>query len=491
MKILFAASECAPFAKAGGLGDVVGALPKALARLGHDVRVVLPKYGFIGVRDARRHLSPLAVPLGAGEAWCAVHENRLPGTDVPVYFLEHDALFGGRDIYDAHGGDLHDMARFALLSRGALQLCRYLDFTPDIVHVHDWPTAWVPLLLDTVEARPPFERTASVISIHNIAHQPRFPAEGLPMLGLPWSVYGPEGLEDYGELNPLKGGCWHATMLNAVSPTYAREICTPEGGAGLHEVMQARGADLVGILNGIDDEYWNPVTDPYLPAPFGPDDLSGKLICKRALQQELGLERRDEVPLLGVVSRMTLQKGTDVIASTLERILDLDTQMVVLGSGDPELEDFFRARALRRDGRFAAWIGYNESLAHRIEAASDLFLMPSRFEPCGLNQMYSQRYGTLPIVRSTGGLEDTVEQCDPDSGAGTGFKLWDLGEDSLVNTVAWALSVYRDRPYLFRAMQVRAMKKPMSWTTAAEGYVALYRAALDRVRSGLRMQLAR
>ncbi len=482
MRVLFVASECVPFAKAGGLGDVVGALPKALRKLGHDVRVVIPRYGFIRVTDARRHAAPLGVPLGEGEAWCAVHENRLPGSEVPIYFLEHDALFGGQEIYGADQ-DLHAMARFALLSRGALQLCRALDFPPDVIHVHDWPSAWIPLLTDTVEDRPPFDRAATVLTIHNLAHQPRFPVEGLRMLDLPAEVFRSDGLEDFGALNPLKGGCFFATMLTAVSPGYAREIQSSEGGAGLHHVMNARRADLVGILNGIDDEYWNPATDPYLPATYSAADLSGKAIDKRALQEELGLEVGADLPLLGAVSRMNWQKGTDVLAAALERILGLGAQVVLLGSGDRALERAFADRSARGDGRFRAVIGYDERLAHRIEAASDLFLMPSRFEPCGLNQLYSQRYGTLPIVRATGGLEDTVENYDPESGAGTGFKLWDLDEDSLVATVAWALETYRARPGAFRAMQVRAMRKRLGWDAAAQRYVDLYQAAIDRRRS--------
>ena len=482
MRILFAASECSPFAKAGGLGDVVGALPKALHALGHDVRVVLPRYQFIATWNKERHLKPLGVPFGTGEAWCGVLEDRLPGSEVPVYFIEHDALFYGSKPYQGYGGTVQSMARFALLSRASLTLCRFLEWAPDIVHVHDWPTAWIPMLLNTVENGPPFDRTATVMSIHNMAYQPRFPAEGMKLLHLPPSVFVPDGLEDHGMLNPFKGGLYHSTMVSTVSPNYAKEIRTPAFGAGLHDVMNFRGADLVGILNGIDESVWNPATDPYIDAHFSADDLSGKAACKAGLQEELGLKVRPDVPLIGAVSRLNHQKGYDVLIRALDGILSLDTQVVILGSGDPGMEDELRHRSHFGFGRFFAWIGYNERLAHRIEAASDLFMMPSRFEPCGLNQMYSQRYGTLPIVRATGGLADTVEQCDSATQTGTGFKFDDLYEAAVYNTVQWAVSVYRNQPDFFRTMQKRAMAKSMGWDTAAAQYASLYEWALARKR---------
>ncbi|MEQ8278625.1 MAG: glycogen synthase [Deltaproteobacteria bacterium] len=485
MKVLFVASECTPYAKAGGLGDVVGALPKALHALGVDVRVVLPKYAHIDVSGYQRHLAPLGVPLGDGTAWCALHESRLPGTNVPVYFLEHDALFGGA-IYESYGGTVHEAARFGLLSRGAFSLCRYLGFVPDVFHVHDWPSAWLPIMHNTVEAKYPFFDAATVFTIHNMAHQPRFPKEALATLRIPESQFKPDGLEDFGQLNPFKGGAYHATMITTVSPRYAWEIRTPEGGAGLHEVMEFRGADLVGILNGIDEEVWNPEKDPYLAAHYAAEDLSGKAVCKRALQRELGLDVGATTPLIGIVSRLNHQKGSDVIATTLDAILAMGAQVVLLGSGDPTYEAVFAAKSEELRGRFAARIGFDEGLSHRIEAGADLFLMPSRFEPCGLNQMYSQRYGTLPIVTATGGLDDTVEQCDPATARGTGFKLSYLSSSTLLHTIDWALSVYRDAPLVFRTMQERCMEKPMGWEPAAIRYRELYQWALERRRPAFR-----
>ena len=480
--VLFVASECAHFVKSGGLGDVVAALPAALHARGHDVRIVMPRYDVIPTLAMRHHLQPLGIPYGDGNVWCGVHEGRLPGTDVPVYFLDHHGLFGRGYLYDPPGGGASDnLARFGVLCRGALQLCLALGWRPDVVHAHDWPTALLPVLLNT-PAGAPFASTASVLTIHNLAHQPKFSPAALAPLHIPPSELRPDSLEDFGGVNPFKGGLYHATLLTTVSPTYAREIRTPEGGAGLHKVLELRGADVVGILNGIDERVWNPSTDRLLPARFDADDLAGKALCKRALQEELRLAPRADVPLIGVVSRLSSQKGIDVILAALDDILGLDTQVVVLGSGDPASEGYLHVRSHHGGERFRAWIGFHDGLAHRIEAAADLFLMPSRFEPCGLNQLYSQRYGTLPIVRATGGLDDTVENYDPATGTGTGFKLWDLTEDVLVDAVRWAVDTYRNRPGHFRAMQRQAMQKQFGWKEAAAHYADAYRWALERRR---------
>jgi starch synthase len=338
--------------------------------------------------------------------------------------------------------------------------------------------------LNTLEASGPLANTASVLTIHNLAHQTKFPGSHLAMTQIPASEMRPDSLEDFGAVNPLKGGLYHATKLTTVSPTYAREIRSAPGGAGLEHVINFRGADLVGILNGIDDSWWNPAGDLALDARYDASNLSGKAECKRALQRELGLAERADVPLIGVISRLSQQKGTDVILAALQRLLELDTQVVVLGSGDPAAEGYLAVRSHYGGDRFRAWIGFHEALAHRIEAGADLFLMPSRFEPCGLNQMYSQRYGTLPIVRATGGLDDTVDTYDPARGTGTGFKLWDLTVESLIATVAWAVDTYRNRPTDFRAMQVRSMQKKLGWDVAAEKYREVYEHAIT-TRRGL------
>jgi starch synthase len=485
LSVLFVASECAHFVRAGGLGDVVGALPVALRRLGHDARVVIPRYGVIPTEGLARHPTPLGVPLGGGNAWSAVLETRLPASDVPVYLLDHDRLFARGYLYDPPGAAAADnLVRFAFLCRGALQLCKHLGWIPDVFHLHDWPSALLPIYLNTIEAVGPLGGASTVLTIHNLAHQAKFPAGDLPATHIPWSEFRADSLEDFGAVNPLKGGLYHATKLTTVSPRYAEEIRTPEGGAGLHGVARFRGADLVGILNGIDDQVWNPRIDPVVAAPFDADDLSGKAACKRALQREMALAERPDVPLIGMVSRLIEQKGTDVVLAALARILDLDTQMVILGSGDRAAEGYLLRLSHFGGDRFRAWIGFSEELAHRIEAGSDLFLMPSRFEPCGLSQMYSQRYGTLPIVRATGGLDDTVDQYDPLTGEGTGFKLWDLNVDSLTTTVRWAVETYRERPEHFRAMQQRAMRKHFGWDVAAKGYADVYGWAVSDRRGG-------
>lgn len=476
------ASECAPFVKIGGLADVVGALPIALRALGHDVRVVLPRYGTLDTAGMQKHPSPLGVPMGAGEAWSAVFETRLPGSDVPLYLIEHDALFGGRYVYDPPWAwSQNNLLRFGFLSRAALQLCRAIGWIPDVAHGHDWPTALVPVYLNTVEANGPFARTASVFTVHNLAHQPKFPAEQLGAVGLPARVFTADGLEDFGAINPMKGGLYHATKLTTVSPSYAREVRTRAGGEGLDGPMNYRGADLVGILNGMDDVVWDPTNDPHLPAHFSAEDLSGKAACKRALQRELALEEREDVPLVAMVSRLSWQKGADIVMGALDRILALGAQVVMLGAGERELERALGERSHHGGGSFRAWIGHHEALSHRIEAAADLFMMPSRFEPCGLNQMYSQRYGTLPIVRATGGLDDTVENHVPGTTEGTGFKFWELSPEALYGTVAWAVDVWRSSPEAFRAMQRRAMQKDLSWRASARRYEEVYGWATEAV----------
>jgi starch synthase len=445
--------------------------------LGYDARIVIPRYDVIPYDGLTRHAAPLGVPLGGGDAWAAVLETRLPSTDVPVYLLDHERLFGRGYLYDPPGASAHDnLVRFAFLCRGALQLCKHLGWTPDVFHVHDWPTALLPVYLNTIEAHGPLGRAASVLTIHNLAHQAKFSAGELPATHVPWSEFRANALEDFGAVNPLKGGLFHATKLTTVSPRYAQEIRTAEGGAGLDAVIRFRGGDLVGILNGIDERAWDPRTDRAIAAPYDEEDLSGKAVCKRALQREMHLAERPDVPLLGVVSRLSEQKGTDVVLAALPRILDLDAQVVILGSGDPAAEGYLLWRSHHGGDRFRAWIGFSEALAHRIEAGADLFLMPSRFEPCGLNQMYSQRYGTLPVVRATGGLDDTVENDV------TGFKLWDLSPDSLVATVRWAVETYRQRPEHFREMQRRVMKKHFGWDVAARKYGDVYEWAIAQRR---------
>jgi starch synthase len=476
LKVLFVASECVPFAKTGGLGDVAGALPIALAGRGHDVRVVLPRYRTAATHPAEKLPAPLAVPVGSGEAWCAVWETRLAKSRARVYMLEQNDLFDRPGIYNDASGDYGDnLARFSFLSRGALRLCAYLNFWPDVIHVHDWPTALVPVYLNTTERGSPLARAASVLTIHNLGYQGWFDKDELSLTGIGWEEFHERSLETYGRINLLKGGIYHATIVSTVSPTYAREIQTQEGGHGLEGALRDRGRDVIGILNGIDDKIWDPQTSPHLPAHYSADDLRGKGACKAALQREMGLPERPDVPLLGIISRLAHQKGIDIFAGALDRILSLDVQVALLGSGEAWAEQLF-GRLNHTTDRFRAFLGMNEALAHKIEAGSDFFLMPSRYEPCGLNQLYSQRYGTLPIVRAVGGLDDTVESFV------TGFKFYELSPEALAQAVEWAVHMYRKDPGRLRQMQIRAMKKPVGWEYASRQYEALYRMAMVRRR---------
>ncbi len=478
LKVLFVASEVVPFAKTGGLADVCGALPLALAARGHDVRVVLPRYRVAKKHPAERLPGPLMVPLAGGQAWGGVYEARVGASEARFYLLEHDGLFDRPGIYGDGGGGYRDnLARYTFLSRGALRLCRQLDWAPDVVHAHDWQTALTPIYLDTLERGSPLGRAASVLTLHNMGYQGWFDKRELGTTNLGWELFHARGLESHDTINLLKGGLYHATLVSTVSPRYAREIQTPEGGEGLDGVLRDRGGDLLGILNGIDDSVWNPAGDGHIPALFSADDLSGKHECKARLQEELGLAQDPHAPLIGLVSRFAAQKGIDVFAEALPEILGLGAQVVVLGSGEAWAEEAFQHLS-HTTPRFRAFIGMNEGLAHRIEAGADLFLMPSRYEPCGLNQLYSQRYGTLPIVRAVGGLDDTVEHDE------TGFKFETLDADELSHAVALAVFTYRERPEHFRMMQYRAMNKPMGWGHASRQYEALYRLAMARRRAG-------
>lgn len=474
LKILFVASEVVPFAKTGGLADVCGALPVALAERGHDVRVVMPRYRVTKKRAAEKLPDALAVPLGAGEAWCAVWEAKFSRSDARVYLLEHDALYDRDGIYgDAGGGYGDNLARYALLSRGAIRLCDALGFEPDIVHVHDWQTSLVPVYLNTIESRSPVARAPTILTIHNMGYQGWFGKNELWQTQVGWDQFHARSLEAYDSINLLKGGINHSTLVTTVSPRYAREIQTPEGGEGLEGVLRARGGDVIGILNGIDDKVWNPEVDELIAAPYTAEDLEGKAACKAALQREMGLPEEPDVPLVGLVSRLAGQKGIDVFAGALQDIFSLGAQVAVLGSGERWAEELFSRLSVSHP-RFRAYIGMNEGLAHRIEAGADIFVMPSRYEPCGLNQLYSQRYGTLPVVHAVGGLDDTVEN------DATGFKFATLAADELAQSVALAVYTYHERPEHFRMMQYRAMKKPMGWSHASKQYEALYRLAMRR-----------
>jgi starch synthase len=488
LRIAMIASEAVPYAKTGGLADVVGSLPHALRRLGHDVRLILPKYALI---DYARHglspfLEPLGVWMGDGQEWAAVHHTRNAG--LPVYFIESNKYFDRWGIY--HDADFHDYRdnarRFGFFTRAALQLCRDMDFSPDVVHIHDWQTALGAAYLKIWHWNDPvLGAAASLLTIHNIAYQGVYSAGDYNYLGLQWGNFTSDRFEDHGKVNFLKGGIIYADMVNTVSPRYAEETRTPEFAHGLAPYLNGKGDDYLGILNGVDHATWNPESDPYLPAHYSAGDLSGKVTCKRSLQQRFLLEQEPDMPLIGVVSRFVPQKGLDLLAATIEDILaNMRVQFVILGAGDKGQESFFADLPRRYPGRVGSFIGYHEENSHWIEAGSDFFLMPSRFEPCGLNQIYSLKYGTLPIVRATGGLDDTVQQYNEANGEGTGFKFWEPSANALYYSVGWAVSTYYDRPVHIQQMVLRAMEEDYSWERSAREYEAAYMRARGKMLRG-------
>ncbi len=488
LRILMVASECSPLAKTGGLGDMVAGLSQALAARGHDVRILLPLYGSI---DRQRFgVGPATAACvhmgGNAECWVGVRETTLGGR-VPVWLLEHDGFFGRPGTYNEHGVDYADNPqRFALLCKTALQLCKDRAWIPHVMHLHDWQTAPTAALLKTWDKwGSPLSATATVLTIHNIGYQGKYGPSAFSFLGIGAEHFSPDAFEDHGGTNLLKGGIHFADAITTVSPTHAQEIRTPEGGWGLAPYLNNRSRDFIGILNGIDTREWDPSTDAHLAAHFSVNDLTGKAACKAALQRELGLPVRADVPLFGVVSRFVMQKGFSLAEHVLPAALEqMDFQVAALGSGDGITEAFFRILAARRPDRVACRIGFSEPLAHRIEAGADVFLMPSLYEPCGLNQMYSLRYGALPLVRATGGLDDTVENYDERTGAGTGFKFYDATPQALHDTIGWAVSTWYDRPKHFAAMRARGMQKDFSWEKSAEAYERIYINAPDRWQWG-------
>lgn len=482
LNILFVASEVHPFAKVGGLADVVFALCRELRINGHDARIVLPRYSFISGEKygLQSCLEPMGVWMGDVEEWCAVRTTLYQ--DVPVYFIEHHLYFDREGIY--HDNSMHDYddnpRRFGFLSRAALQLCKDIGFNPDIVHAHDWQTALVTAYLKLWHWNDrQLGSAASVLTMHNIAHQGIYPKMNMTYLGLGWHNFTENKFESFDQVNFLKGGIYFADCITTVSPTFAREIIVPHGGFGLAPYLSNRASAFRGILNGIDAEQWNPQTDKLIPANFSYTSLEGKLVCKQELQRRFDLREDPNIAVVGVVGRFVSQKGFDLIAKTIEKITGgMIVQFVILGSGERYLETYFGDLPKRYSGTIGSYIGFDNQRAHLIEAGSDFFLMPSIFEPCGLTQMYSQNYGSLPIVRATGGLDDTVDQYDEATGEGTGFKFWDATEDALYYTVGWAISTYYDRPLHIKKMVATAMKRDFSWKRQAHEYEATYHQAI-------------
>ncbi len=481
MNILFVSSEAAPFAKSGGLADISAALPRHLHARGHDVRLFLPMYPRVlgEGRSFETVVREASVELGPHRVIFSVHSTLMPGTSMRVYFVRCPALFDRPSLYTQ---DPDEHIRFALLSWAALVACQYMGFAPQIVHVNDWQTALIPLILKRAFAWDRlFERTRTVLTIHNIGHQGTFPARVLPETGLGGAAsdFHQDQLRE-GRLGFLLTGILYANAITTVSPTYAREIQTPEHGVGLDAFLRQRNDVFFGILNGIDEREWNPEHDVHLPRRYSADDLGGKEVCKAELLRAAGLPYRADVPLVGVVSRLVWQKGFDLCESVLPALLRRRAfQLIALGTGEPRYEELFRRLGREFPRQVAYRGGFSEPLAHHIEAGSDLFLMPSRYEPCGLNQMYSLRYGTPPIVHRTGGLADTVWQFDARTGKGTGFVFEHFDETGLAWALQRALDVWGDgrgeTRARWRALQQSGMRLPFGWDHRVGEYETLYR----------------
>ncbi len=491
LKILICASEAVPFAKTGGLADVVGILPKYLAKLGHDVRVVLPRYYMISREkyDLKEIPEAMGTPMGSlGEVWCGIWEGKIPETDIPVYFIEHEAYFGRENIYNDETGSgfMDNDNRFAFFSKACLQLCKKLDFYPDVIHANDWQTAAIPVFLNTDYANDKLGKSASVLTIHNMQHQGNFYEGLMDVLGIGWEHFNFLELEFDNQVNLLKGGIYHSTLLTTVSEGYAREIQTPEYGWGLDGVVKERANDLFGILNGCDYDEWNPETDKFIVKNYSAQDISGKIECKRDLQKAFNLPINDNIPVFGIVSRLVRQKGVDILAEAIYKILSFDIQIVILGEGEVWSHFYFGDAANYLPQKIGTYFGYSNELAHKIEAGSDFFLMPSKFEPCGLNQMYSLRYGSLPVVRATGGLNDTVENFNEKTWEGTGFKVGNLNANSLYDTIGWAVYTYYNNKHAMKRMIEQAMAKRFTWEDSAKKYENVYNIAVQRRKAAIK-----
>ena len=480
LKILVAASEMVPFVKTGGLGDVLGALPHALAGQGHDVRVFIPHYGFLDTDDY--HSEPMGwsirIPIGDRKMIATVSTTIDRKSGVRIYFVGNPDYFNRRGLY-GHHDTKEDFAdndeRFAFFSRAILEVARSLDFQPDVIHLHDWQTALAAVYLKTVYAEDPFfGDTKSVLTIHNLAHQGSFDAERFSMLGLNDGLIQPTApLEFFEHTNFLKGGIVFADQITTVSPRYAEEIQTGKFGCGLDGVLKERSGDLHGILNGVDYSLWSPSRDSLLPHKYHSANLSGKRMNKIDLLGTTGLPVREGTPLIGMISRLVHQKGCDLIREAADRMFAMDLQMVVLGTGEEKYHRLFLMLEEKYPDKLKVYLVHDERLAHLIEGAADIFLMPSLFEPCGLNQMYSLKYGTVPIVNAVGGLVDTVVDYDAKDGSGTGFVFNEETPEALLKCVDRALKLYARRRFWMKLMKA-GMKEDFSWTQSVEKYLSLF-----------------
>lgn len=480
MKILLASSEVHPFSKTGGLADMVGALGKALATAGHEVAIVTPLYR--GIRERFTGIQPteyrVDVPLGAVQVQAGLMELKL-GPRLTVFFVDQREFFHRLALYGENNSEYPDNPqRFIFFSKAVVHLARYHPWgKPDIVHVHDWPVGLVPVLLQHEEQATGWKAPRSVMTIHNLAYQGRFAGATFALTGLPRNHFTPAGVEFFGDVNCLKAAINYADHLTTVSPRYAREICTEAYGCGLDDILRARQGSLSGILNGVDYDEWNTHRNIHLRHPYSFRKMAGKAQNKHDLQRELGLPARAEVPLFATVTRLADQKGMDLLLAALEEMLATDIQFALLGSGDPALQAGYQRLANRHPSKVVARIGYDHALSHRIEAGCDFFVMPSRFEPCGLNQMYSLRYGAIPIVRRTGGLDDSVVDLTDEPERADGIKFTELRTRALATAIRKAIVLYQT-PALLATMRRNGMTADFSWSRTTDAYTKVFQRAL-------------
>jgi starch synthase len=490
-KILMITSETVPFAKTGGLADVITDLAVELKKQGHDVRILMPRYYHIDRVNLQKHPQALSVWMDGKEEWLGVFEASVgEGESVcPVYFMDHERYFGREGIYGPRPDEafFDNAARYALMCRGTFQLCRMLHWIPDILHCHDWTASPVCYLLQREERFREFGNTAGILTIHNLGYQGIFGLEESRFIQKDVDSFSLSVLEFEGNLNFLKAGIMSANKITTVSPTYAREIQEPEQGFNLNGLLSYRKEDLKGILNGVNYTIWNPEQDPHLgDHTFSLENIRPKVQVKRSLQKEMGLPVDSKVPLVGIITRLVDQKGINELFSphtgAVERICqECNIQFALLGSGETWCEEEIR-KLQTKYPHFRAYLGYNEGLAHRIEGGSDFFLMPSRYEPCGLNQIYSLSYGTLPIVRATGGLADTVENYDQKTGSGTGFVFHDLNQRVIYDVMKWVTETWYERRTHIRKMRKKAMSLRYTWSKSAHEYNQVYDEALQKLK---------
>ncbi|WP_134440644.1 glycogen synthase GlgA [Methylacidiphilum caldifontis] len=477
LKILMVAAECAPYAKVGGMADMIASLSRSLSKLGHEIKVIIPFYSSIDKsRYCFRFVGSACVHMGCQtEHWIGLYETSL-SDDLIIWLVEYADFFNRKGIYDEPSGEYKDNAyRFGLFSKAALEICKDTGWIPDIFHVHDWQTSLVSAYLKIwPNLLSPFKNSASLLTIHNVCYQGKYDAMVVPYLGIDWQLFRADKFEDYGKINLLKAGIVYSDFITTVSPTYAKEILEPHGGAGLHEFLKKRSGELVGILNGVDTDIWNPKTDTLIPSNYDKKDLQGKIVCKKVLQEKFNLRQSPDIPIIGMVTRLHYQKGISLLIPILrEALAKQDFQFVLLGKGQRDYEDFFKSIAMEFPGKVAAYIGFSEELAHLIFSGSDFFLMPSFYEPCGLGQLYSQLYGTIPIARATGGIVDSVEDIRKDP-KGTGFLFAEPSSQALLDVLKTALDCWKNEPQLIQNAQKNGMGKDFSWETAAQKYEEIY-----------------